>query len=145
MASLGLLRRAGRKELAVAVLSSLIFGLTHIMSGIGSGMTTIVFLVIYTFFFGVAMYFTLRVTRNTIWPILLHASTDPSIMLRSGGVDESTDAAAEAVGLAQIAALGNFVVVGVGLLTVWFIRGQVDRFELFGLGTTKEGVATSAK
>ena len=36
---------------------------------------------VYTFAFGICMYLTLRVTGNLIWPILLHASADPSTFL----------------------------------------------------------------
>ena len=54
-----LMRKAGRGEIAVA-------------------------LVVYTFFFGIIMYLALRLTGSLIWPILLHASTDPTLFLFGG-------------------------------------------------------------
>lgn len=79
-----LLRRAGYRELAVAVLSSLVFAAMHLGNIAGMDGLTVGITVFYTFFFGVAMYFTLRVTRNLVWPMLLHATTDPSAMLLTG-------------------------------------------------------------
>ncbi|MCY1693529.1 CPBP family glutamic-type intramembrane protease [Curtobacterium sp. SL109] len=38
---------------------------------------------VYTFFFGFCMYLALRVTRTIVAPILLHASTDPSIFMQA--------------------------------------------------------------
>lgn len=38
---------------------------------------------IYTFFFGLIMYLALRLTGRLVWPILLHATTDPSLFLFS--------------------------------------------------------------
>ena len=75
--------------------------------------------VVYTFAFGLCMYLALRVTGNLIWPILLHASTDPSIFLQT---------AHPAAGpLATFAGFGNIVVIVVGLVLLIFIRGRVER------------------
>lgn len=128
------LRRAGHKEFWVAVLSSLLFALLHILSAQGKPLQTGAVLIVYTFFFGIAMYFTLRVTRNLIWPILLHATTDPSIILRTGGVDEVGVPGDDTVGLEQIAALGNVAVILIAFLLFWFIRGQVDRYKEYSIG-----------
>ncbi|MCR2317518.1 hypothetical protein NSR99_23280, partial [Salmonella enterica] len=72
---------------------------------------------VYTFAFGICMYLALRVTRTIVAPILLHASTDPSIFLQTLHPAEG--------GLTAFAALGNIVVVVVGLVLMIFIRGRV--------------------
>lgn len=123
--AVNLLRKAGYRELAVALLSSLIFAASHatnLFSGLG--VATVALTVVYTFAFGVAMYFTLRVTRHLIWPILLHASTDPSGLLLAGGLDEAVGTTAPST-LVSIAQTSNWAVILLGLVLVWFIRGRV--------------------
>jgi len=121
-----LLRRAGYRELAVAALSSLLFAASHSVN-IFSGQppTTVALTVLYTFFFGVGMYLTLRVTRHLIWPILLHASTDPAGILLVGGIDSAGGAAAQVSPLASVAGTANIAVILLGLVFIWFIRGRV--------------------
>ena len=122
-----LLRRGGYREWAVMMLSSLVFALLHsvnIFSGIEA--STVALTVLYTFTFGVAMYLTLRVTGNIIWPILLHAATDPSGILVSGGLDVSTTTD-QLEGLDALAVLGNPVVILMGFVLLFFVRGSVDR------------------
>jgi len=122
-----LLRRGGYGEWAVMVLSSLLFALLHSVNVLaGIEVATVVLTIVYTFMFGVAMYLTLRVTGNLIWPMLLHALTDPSAILLSGGVDVSTDRG-EVDGLAALASLGNVAVILVCLVMLFFVRGRVDR------------------
>ena len=58
---------------------------------------------------------TLRVTGNLIWPILLHASTDPSIFLLTAHPGDGP--------LTAIAGLGNFPVIIFGLIAIPLIRG----------------------
>ena len=76
------------------------------------------FQVFYTFAFGICMYLALRVTGNIIWPILLHATTDPSIFLLTAYPGASP--------LTPIANLGNILVIITGLALVGFIRGRVS-------------------
>ena len=78
-----LLRKAGASEIAVALVSSAIFGALHAGNFFTTdqGFATTAVQVVYTFFFGFLMYLALRLTGRLIWPILLHASTDPSISL----------------------------------------------------------------
>ena len=85
-----LLRRGGYKEWSVMALSSLVFALMH-FSNLLSGQTlgTVLPTVVYTFGFGISMYLTLRLGGRLVWPIMLHAITDPATMLASGGIDES--------------------------------------------------------
>lgn len=85
-----LLRRARHKEWAVMALSSLVFALMHLTNLLsGQSLATVLPTVLYTFGFGISMYLTLRVGGRLVWPIMLHAITDPATMLASGGIDQS--------------------------------------------------------
>lgn len=113
-----IMRKAGHSEVAVALVSAGVFALLHsvnLLNGQALGPTLLQ--LGYTFMFGILMYLALRVTGNLIWPVLLHASTDPSIFLLT------TFPMGNA--LSSIAGLGNIVVVTVGLVLVFFIRGRV--------------------
>ena len=121
-----LLRRAGYREIAVAALSSLLFAASHSVNIFsGQPLAAVALTVVYTFFFGVGMYLTLRVTRHLIWPILLHASTDPAGILLVGGIDSAGVAAAQVSPLASVAGTANIAVIVLGLVFIWFIRGRV--------------------
>ena len=80
-----LMRKAGRGEIAVALVSSGIFAALHAgnLFTTDQGLSTTAMQVVYTFFFGIIMYLALRLTGRLIWPILLHASTDPTVFLFS--------------------------------------------------------------
>jgi membrane protease YdiL (CAAX protease family) len=118
-----IMRSAGHREVAVALVSAALFALLHsvnLFSGQALGPTLIQLL--YTFFFGILMYLALRVTGTLIVPILLHATTDPSIFMQS--------AHPVAGALPAIAGIGNIAVIVVGaiLLVVLLItRGGVTR------------------
>lgn len=88
-----LLRRHGYREWAVMTLSSLVFASLHLSNLFtGQPISTVGPLLVYTFAFGICMYATLRVGGNLIWPILLHALTDPTTILASGAIDDGTHA-----------------------------------------------------
>ncbi len=78
-----LMRKGGHGEIAVALASAGIFAALHFTNLFTSdqGLGTTLLQIVYTFFFGVCMYLILRVTRTLIAPMLVHASTDPSIFL----------------------------------------------------------------
>lgn len=81
-----LMRKAGHGEIAVALASAGLFAALHIGNVFTStqGLAVTLLQVVYTFAFGICMYLALRVTR-TIWaPILIHASTDPTLFLQGG-------------------------------------------------------------
>lgn len=80
-----LMRKAGRGEIAVALVSAGLFAAMHAGNFFTSDqdLPTTALQVVYTFFFGIIMYLALRLTGSLIWPILLHASTDPAISLFS--------------------------------------------------------------
>jgi membrane protease YdiL (CAAX protease family) len=122
-----LLRRHGYKEFAVAVLSSLLFALMHAVNLLsGQALTVVLPTMLYTFFFGIAMYLTLRVTGHIVWPMILHALTDPAVMLYSGGIDETTVAVEGSGPVALLAAASNILTIVGGLIFMWFIRGQIE-------------------
>ena len=117
-----LLRRHGYNEWVVAVLSSLIFALLHIANLLsGQSIVTVLPTVGFTFGFGLMMYLTLRVTGNLIWPILLHALTDPTTILATGGIDVGGTNTSP---LLAFAGLSTFVFLIFALIALIFIRGN---------------------
>ena len=117
-----LLRRCGYNEWVVAVLSSVIFALLHTSNLLsGQSLTTVLPTVGFTFGFGIMMYLTLRVTGNLIWPIILHALTDPTTFLATGGIDvQGTNQSP----LLTFAGLSTFVFLAFALIALIFIRGN---------------------
>ena len=114
-----LMRKGGYREIVVALVSALLFALLH-SGNLLSGQSPLAtgFQLVYTFAFGILMYLSLRVTGNLIWPILLHATTDPSILLQSAYPADGA--------LTAIAAQGNIAVVIAGIVLLFFIRGKVE-------------------
>ncbi|MBF4588696.1 CPBP family intramembrane glutamic endopeptidase [Curtobacterium sp. VKM Ac-1395] len=117
-----IMRSSGHSEVAVGLVSAALFALLHgsnLFTGQALGPTLLQ--MVYTFFFGFCMYLALRVTRTIVAPILLHASTDPSIFMQ--GTHPVTG------GLASLAQLGNIavVLVGVVLLIVFLISERRTR------------------
>lgn len=114
-----LMRKAGYREIVVAVVSAALFALLHagnLLSG-QSFLATGIQLV-YTFAFGICMYLALRVTGNLIWPILIHGTTDSATFLMVGNPAPGA--------ISVLAAQGNIVVIITGLLLLVFIRGRVN-------------------
>ena len=72
------------------------------------------------------MYLALRVTGNLIWPILLHATTDPTLFLHGG------DPVSNVFGL--WAAFSTYLIVVTGvILLIAFIVGERRRAKNVGL------------
>lgn len=116
------LRRHGYNEWVVAALSSLAFAVMH-SANLLSGQPPFVVLVTvgFAFGFGVMMYLTMRVTGNLVWPILLHALTDPTTILATGGIDvEGTDLNP----LLTLAGGSSLVFLVFAVVAVIFIRGH---------------------
>ena len=114
-----LMRRGGYREITVAVVSAALFAALHsgnLLSG--QSLFATAFQLVYTFTFGILMYLSLRVTGSLIWPILLHATTDPSIFLHTAYPADTP--------LAAVAGFGNPAVVVFGLVLLIFIRGKVE-------------------
>lgn len=122
-----LLRRGGYGERLVMVLSSVVFALLHSVNALsGQPLLTLAITIVYTFGYGVMMYLVLRVTGRLVWPMLLHAATDPVTVLASGGVDTST-ASAGAAGLLMTAGLFNYLYVLLALVAVILVRDRPVR------------------
>lgn len=117
-----MLRGAGHSERFVMVVSSLLFALMHMVNML-SGMkaSTVLVTVVYTFGFGVCMYLTMRVT-GTIWAaIALHAVTDPTTILASGGIDEAvTDRAG---GWSLLGSAATILMIVFSFVAVFLVRG----------------------
>jgi membrane protease YdiL (CAAX protease family) len=123
--AVNLLRRAGYGEKAVLVLSSLLFSLLHSVNVFsGQSPLAVGITVVYTFGFGVMMYLVLRVTRSIIWPMLLHAATDPTTILAAGGVDTSSDSTGSTV-LISAAGIFNYLYLAVAILAIILVKGKV--------------------
>ncbi|WP_136042905.1 MULTISPECIES: CPBP family intramembrane glutamic endopeptidase [unclassified Microbacterium] len=113
-----LLRKAGYREVVVAVISAALFAGLHAGNLLsGQNLFATGFQLIYTFAFGILMYLALRVTGTIIAPILLHASTDPSIFLQTAYPAEGA--------LTGVAGFGNIAVIVAGFVLIFFIRGRV--------------------
>ncbi|MGC5225018.1 CPBP family intramembrane glutamic endopeptidase [Micromonospora sp. DT81.3] len=112
-----LMRKAGHGEIAVALVSSGIFAALHIGNLFTSdqGLATTSLQVIYTFWFGLCMYLTLRVTGHLIWPILLHATTDPTLLLHG------QDPASNLFGIVPALSTYLIILTGVILLIVLIV------------------------
>lgn len=123
--AVNLLRRGGYSERWVMVLSSLIFALLHSSNLLGGQpLATVLFTMAFTFLFGVVMYLTLRVTGNLIWPILLHAITDPTTFLATGGIDETNAAPSP---LLTFAGLSVYIYLVIAIVAIFLVKGRVDR------------------
>ena len=121
--AVALLRRCGYDEWVVAALSTLVFAMLHSVNLFtGQAIATVGFTVLYTFAFGILMYLTLRVTGNLIWPIILHALTDPTTFLASGGIDQAN--AGTDSPLLVLAGPATFLLIAAGFVLLIFIRGN---------------------
>ncbi|MFD8769708.1 CPBP family intramembrane glutamic endopeptidase [Microbacterium oxydans] len=113
-----LARKAGYREIVVAVISATVFAGLHAGNLLnGQSVFATAFQLVYTFAFGILMYLALRVTGTILAPILLHASTDPSIFLQTAHPAEGA--------LTAIAGFGNIAVIVTGFVLIFFIRGRV--------------------
>lgn len=105
------------------VLSSLIFALLHSVNAFVQAPLTVLLTVVYTFGFGMMMYLVLRVTGHIIWPMLLHAATDPSTFLATGGIDAHSDSAGSA-SLLRTAGIFNIAFLLFGLIAIFLVKGR---------------------
>ncbi|WP_144874468.1 CPBP family intramembrane glutamic endopeptidase [Microbacterium sp. 1.5R] len=123
--AVNLLRKGGYSERWVMVLSSLLFALLHSTNLLGGQpIATVLLTMAFTFFFGVAMYLTLRVTGSLVWPILLHAITDPTTFLATGGIDSGAGTGSP---LLAFAGLSVYVYVILAIVALFLVKGHLDR------------------
>ncbi len=122
-----MLRNGGYGERLVFVLSSLYFALLH-SGNLLTGMAPLVVAVtvVYTFGFGAMMYLSMRATGRITWAILLHAATDPTTFLATGGID-ATSATAGAEELISLAGLFNWAYILLALLAIFLVKGRANR------------------
>lgn len=129
------MRKAGHGEIAVALVSAAVFAALHAGNFFTTdqGFATTATQVVYTFFFGIIMYLALRLTGRLIWPILLHASTDPTLFLFAGHPASGNP-------LSIIASLSTYLIIATGLvLLIVFIvseRRRTRRAVLDGSSST---------
>lgn len=119
------MRKHGYGEWMVMFVSALTFALLHSAYFQSMGIVGGSIQVIYTFFFGVLMYLALRVTGSIIGPMLLHASTDPSVFLNTGAIGDTSAAPQSATVLDLIGAFSQWGTMLVGLVLIFFVRGRV--------------------
>jgi len=125
-AAVNLLRRGGFGERGVMLLSSAVFGLLHISNLLsGQPLLNVAFTVVYAFGFGVMMYLVLRVTGSIIWPMLLHAATDPTTFLATGGIDAHGENAG-AAGLLTIAGVFNYLYLVFAIVAIFLVKGKLS-------------------
>ncbi|MCI2958466.1 CPBP family intramembrane metalloprotease [Agromyces atrinae] len=123
--AVNLLRRGGYSERVVMVLSSLLFALMHSINALnGQAPLTVVITVLYTFGFGTMMYLVMRVTGSIIWPMLLHAATDPTTFLATGGIDTTTASAGSAE-LLSLAGIFNWIYIVFAIVAIFLVKGTV--------------------
>lgn len=121
--AVNLLRKAGYGERSVMVLSSLVFALLHTANFLGGQpVQTVLTTVVFTFFFGIAMYLVMRVTGSIVWAILLHAITDPTTMLATGGIDTTT---VQVSPLVHLAGTSIYVYAILGIVAICAVGGRV--------------------
>jgi membrane protease YdiL (CAAX protease family) len=119
-----MLRRAGYGEKAVMVLSSLLFALLHSSNLLaGQELLAVGITIVYAFGFGTMMYLSMRVTGSIVPAILLHAATDPTTILATGGVDaHGANAGSDA--LNAVAGTFSILFVAVAILAIFLVSGR---------------------
>lgn len=121
-----MLRRGGRSERVVFVVTSVLFGALHFGNLIsGQAINTVAVTVVYTFGFGAMMYLSLRITGSIIWPILLHAATDPTTIFATGAIDGHSAALGPADPLVVFAGFFNVVYIVFALLAIFFVKDRM--------------------
>jgi membrane protease YdiL (CAAX protease family) len=122
-----MLRDGGHGEFAVAALTSLLFAFSHSVNLFrGQALSTVAFTWVYTFSFGVCMYLTLRATGFLVGAMVLHALTDPTTILATGGIDEITDTASDSAFM-DVTAVFTILLILLGVVLLAFVRGQAAR------------------
>ncbi|WP_141845717.1 CPBP family intramembrane glutamic endopeptidase [Humibacillus xanthopallidus] len=121
-----MLRSSGQREWSVAAISSVLFGLSHglnIFSGEPAG--PVAYTVLYTVAFGVLMYLSMRVIGFIAAAMILHGLTDPTTLLSTGGLPGKVDTTGFNGLLALTSGFTLFLLVPVGYILAFFIRGKV--------------------
>jgi uncharacterized protein len=122
--NVNLLRRGGHSERVVLVVSSALFAILH-STNVFSGQPplSVAFTVLYTFGFGAMMYLSLRVTGRLVWAMLLHAATDPTTILATGGIDAHGEVGGSDA-LISAAGVFNVVYIFAALIAIFLVKGR---------------------
>lgn len=121
-----MLRAGGHREFAVAVVSSLLFAVSHSLNAFfGQDLRTVGTTVLYTFAFGALMYLTMRSFRFIIAAMILHGLTDPTTILATGGIDKAGDTAPTGIP-AIVSGYTLFFLVPVGIVLLLCVRGKAS-------------------
>jgi membrane protease YdiL (CAAX protease family) len=138
-----ILREGGHREWTVAVISSLFFALSHSINLLsGQSMIVVGGTVVFTFGFGMMMYLVMRVTGSIVWPMIIHAFTDPTTLLASGGLD-AIGANGSSSALLTIAGGFSIIFLVAALIAMIFIRGNSKSTTDTPAGVEQSGAATS--
>lgn len=122
-----MLRGTGRRELGVAALSSLLFGLSHSVNLFtGQAVSTVASTMVYTVAFGALMYLTMRAAGFILAAMLLHGLTDPTTILATGGIDKMPGSGGSSA-LADVAGLFTVVLVVAGIGMLLCVRGTAGQ------------------
>jgi hypothetical protein len=119
-----MLRAGGRREFSVALVSSLLFAVSHSVNVFqGQEVTTVGSTVLYTFAFGALMYLTLRSFGFIIAAMIMHGLTDPTAILATGGIDNVPDTTISGIP-AVVSGFTLFVLIPLGIFLLLFVRGK---------------------
>jgi hypothetical protein len=72
------------------------------------------------------MYLTLRATGFLVVAMVLHALTDPTTILATGGIDEITNTASDSAFMV-VAGAFTILLILLGVVLLSFVRGQAAR------------------
>jgi hypothetical protein len=119
-----MMRDGGHREFMVALVSSLLFGLTHSLNVFsGQAVGTVAVTVLYTIAFGVMMYLTMRSFGFILAAMIVHGLTDPTTILATGGIDKVSDSGT--TGLFAIAGgVTFFILIPLAFVLLLCVRGK---------------------
>jgi uncharacterized protein len=122
-----MVRDGGHREGTVAIVTALLFGLSHSINIFsGEAPRTVALTVVYTVAFGILMYLSMRAIGFLVAAMILHGLTDPTTLLAVGGIVDQVEAADGSSGLIALAGgVTLFVVVPVAFILACFIRGKI--------------------
>jgi membrane protease YdiL (CAAX protease family) len=120
-----MLRAGGHREFSVALISSVLFGLSHGINILqGQEFKVVGPTMVYTVAFGALMYLTMRATGFIIAAMIMHGLTDPTGILAAGGIDKLPGEGG-ASDIANLVGLITIVLIVVGWALLLCVRGKV--------------------
>lgn len=114
------LQNAGFGERTVLIVSATLFAVLHLGNVVsGQSVATVLVTAAYAFGFGGMMYLALISTGRLWWAIALHAITDPTTILATGGIDTHGSQGTGAEALLAAAAVFNVLYLLVTAVAIW--------------------------